>query len=227
MKRKILTLCLVLVLAVTAIGGATLAYFTDTDSKTNTFTVGKVDITLNDEFEQRSKLLPAIGDGEGGAVTDDDGKYLNAVDKIVSVTNNDGSEDAYVRVHIAVPSSLAELLILSATSDTAGQNWYDGQDTVVSYTTEIDGVAYNVTCQTYSKKLAAGEKTTNVLEWVALASNATSEDMEAIQNGFNIIVLAEGVQATGFSDAYTALEEAFGTPDATENPWNNYGITTE
>lgn len=46
MKKKILTLCLVLALAATAVIGGTLAYFTDTDAETNTFTVGNVKIDL-------------------------------------------------------------------------------------------------------------------------------------------------------------------------------------
>lgn len=45
-KKKILTLCLVACLAITAIAGASLAYFTDTKSATNTFTVGNVSIDL-------------------------------------------------------------------------------------------------------------------------------------------------------------------------------------
>lgn len=49
MKKKIVALCLCVALAVVAIGGATLAYFTDTtDAKTNTFTVGNVDIDLTE-----------------------------------------------------------------------------------------------------------------------------------------------------------------------------------
>lgn len=46
MKKKIVALCLCVALAVVAIGGATLAYFTDTKTATNTFTVGNVKIEL-------------------------------------------------------------------------------------------------------------------------------------------------------------------------------------
>ena len=48
MKKKILSLCLVIVLAATAIVGGTLAYFTDDDSATNEFTVGNVTIDLTE-----------------------------------------------------------------------------------------------------------------------------------------------------------------------------------
>lgn len=46
MKKKIIALCLVVALALTAVVSGSLAYFTDTDAKTNTFTVGSVDIEL-------------------------------------------------------------------------------------------------------------------------------------------------------------------------------------
>ena len=46
MKKKILSLCLVLALAAVAVVGGTLAYFTDTDAETNVFTVGNVSIDL-------------------------------------------------------------------------------------------------------------------------------------------------------------------------------------
>ena len=46
MKKKILTLCLVVALAATAVIGGTLAYFTDTAEETNVITMGKVDAEL-------------------------------------------------------------------------------------------------------------------------------------------------------------------------------------
>ena len=61
MKKKILSLCLVLALALTAIGGATLAYFTDTDSAKNTFTVGNVKIQLLESSLHRENAGVANG----------------------------------------------------------------------------------------------------------------------------------------------------------------------
>ena len=43
MKKKILAIGLVVAMAATAVVGGTLAYFTDTDQKTNTFTAGGVE----------------------------------------------------------------------------------------------------------------------------------------------------------------------------------------
>ena len=50
MKKKITALFLCVALAAIAIVGASLAYFSDTDNKTNTFTVGGVKIDLIDAF---------------------------------------------------------------------------------------------------------------------------------------------------------------------------------
>lgn len=61
MKKKIIALCLVVVLAITAITGATLAYFTDTDEATNTFTVGNVKIKLIESNLHRSNAGYANG----------------------------------------------------------------------------------------------------------------------------------------------------------------------
>ena len=46
MKKKIIALSVAFVLVAVAAIGATLAYFTDTETKTNTFTVGGVDIEI-------------------------------------------------------------------------------------------------------------------------------------------------------------------------------------
>lgn len=46
MKKKILALCLCVALVAVAVAGVTMAYFTDTDSATNTFTMGSVEIKL-------------------------------------------------------------------------------------------------------------------------------------------------------------------------------------
>lgn len=47
-KKKIVSLCLAAVLVVMAIAGATVAYFTDTKTADNTFTMGNVKITLDE-----------------------------------------------------------------------------------------------------------------------------------------------------------------------------------
>lgn len=120
MKKKILTLSLALAMAATAIVGASLAYFTDTDEQTNTFTVGNVQIDLIEQQRKLDadgkkttdledftdgKLLPIVGSAQGDK--DELGMPVaaNYVDKMITVKNT-GTEDAWVRVYFAIPAAL-------------------------------------------------------------------------------------------------------------------------
>ena len=57
MKKKIVSIALVACLALMAIAGASLAYFTDTDAEENVFTTGKVDIDLVETFDEENAKL--------------------------------------------------------------------------------------------------------------------------------------------------------------------------
>ena len=83
MKKKILTICLIVALAATAIIGGTLAYFTDKDEATNTFTMGNVKIDLKETFDPDTAVLRP-----GSQKT-------NEIEKKVWIENT-GSENAYV-----------------------------------------------------------------------------------------------------------------------------------
>ena len=102
MKKKILTICLIVALAATAIIGGTLAYFTDKAEATNTFTVGNVKIQLIEQqktenglvtFEQNKPLVP--GKSNDG----------NAVSKIATIKNT-GANDAWVWAELRIPAYL-------------------------------------------------------------------------------------------------------------------------
>ena len=231
MKKKILALCLVVVLAVTAVTGATLAYFTDTDAQKNTFTTGNVKIDLWEDFGDNDEngiehLVPAVGSAQAGTLK-------NGIEKEVYVTN-DGSEDAYVRVHIAIPSILdnaqpdfdASKNVLHFNYDSASVedgkwNWSKTVDGTTgsnwnSYTTTIDSVSYNVYVVTYETALKKNDTTLDAIHQVYLDSETTNEDItkikETLGDNWYIYVVAEGAQAEGFADAYEALNTSFGDP---------------
>lgn len=189
MKKKILSVCLVAVIAVTAIAGASLAYFTDTDDATNVFTVGGVKIALNEQqrndagtaleaFENDKVLMPIAGSAQGAKDKFGLPTAENYVDKIVTVKNT-GASEAFVRVFVAIPTALQ--------GETAAKNplhWNTGNkftaagdyDTTATkqpehadYSTKcvfanvgtatIDGIAYDVCSFTYTDALAAGDET--------------------------------------------------------------------
>lgn len=186
MKKKIIALCLIIALALTAVTGATLAYFTDTDAETNTFAVGNVKIEQyekdeNDEdFTQGQKIYPII---------DANKKYEdpNYVWKRVTVKNT-GSEDAYVRTFIAIPTvdgnsedneaynNWLHWNGSSASDDEAfygelpyKNDWYWDTDLKNdwpgnggawnSFTATIDGNSYNVFVATHKSVVKSGEET--------------------------------------------------------------------
>lgn len=238
MKKKIMAIFLCVALVAIAVVGASLAYFTDTDKADNVFTTGKVDISLKENFDQNSKLLPATGSAQQGTLE-------NGVKKEIAVTVEEGSEDTYVRVHIAIPSILDEgnptfdaknnVLHFNYAPESIGEGKWDWSKTTGApyegdwnyYETTIDGISYNVYVVTYGTALKAGETTPEyAMRQVYLDSKVTGADMEKINEALDgklqIKVFAEGAQAAGFDNAYDALNAAFKTPGSAGyvDPWN-------
>ena len=203
MKKKILTLCLVICLAATAIIGGTLAYFTDTDEATNTFAVGNVKIDLIEQqrgenglvpFEQNKKLYPIVGSAQGDK--DEYGMPIakNYVDKMVTIKNT-GSEKAYIRAYFAIPSALddgyetfnAGMNILhfnfgnkvvdGTVTSTYGVEWNWQHDGKWNYfETTIDGIAYNVYYADYFEAVDADATTEQFVQGVYLDKSFDMKD---------------------------------------------------
>ena len=123
MKKKTLALLLALVLVFGAAVGGTIAYLTDTtDPITNTFTVGKVDITLTETFNTdtnndqkndawQAQLIPGT-------------TYTK--DPIVTVTAD--SEDCWLFVKFEEIGSPKTYLTYTSNL-TAANGWTQGDDT--------------------------------------------------------------------------------------------------
>lgn len=240
MKKKILAFAMVFALAAVAVVGGSLAYFTDTDAKDNTFTTGNVKIELIENFGDNDpttpeKLLPATGSAQ-------DGTLENGITKEVTVKNT-GSEAAYVRVHIAIPNVLdngsdtfdagKNVLHFNFAKDSIGEGKWDWSKTSGTpykgdwnyYETSINNVNYNVYVVTYGRALKTGQVTPEkAMHQVYLGSNVTNEDIDKINKtlgeNWKILVVAEGTQAAGFKDAYSALNTAFGVPGSYNVDWS-------
>ena len=195
MKKKLTAVALVVCMLAIMLVGASLAYFTDTDEATNTFTVGKIDITLKETFRQNSKLLPGS-------------KTVNNVPKRVSIELEDGSEDAYVWYEWLIPAELDSTDGSTGTNNVVHVNaagstwdnwrndkrfWDEGQTEALPLektwdhdpetelginvgpqgyfrTETIDGVVYNVYVVLYHGKLSAGDETSVAMTQVYLDS---------------------------------------------------------
>ncbi len=107
MKRKIIALCLIVAMLGVAVVGSTLAYFTDSEQATNVFTVGNIDIELDedaavldaDDNELSNKLI----EREDGAVYTNI-MPTNYLKKEVTITNKENP--AYVRVVVLLNNHL-------------------------------------------------------------------------------------------------------------------------
>ena len=196
MKKNLLALVLVVALAATAVIGGTLAYFTDTDEATNTFTVGGVKIDLietdrhGNAFKQNQILMPIVGSAQGDK--DETGNPIakNYIDKIVTIENT-GNSAAYVRAYFAIPSDLddgyetfnagANILHFNFGNangaTTLGNQWEWMHGNKWNYfETTIDGVAYNVYFADYYQPLAANDTTEQFVSGVYLDASFDSKD---------------------------------------------------
>ena len=228
MKKKIFAIAIVMCLAIVAIAGASLAYFTDTDDATNIFTSGKVDITLNEEFdEENAQLVPGVD-----------------IQKNVTISLSDDSVESYVWYTYAIPAVVDDANNHAFNNiihvNHAGRNWLgyqnnqkywiEGQteatpedqcwiiDNKVIEQKEIYGVLYNVYVVLYNGTLEAGEETTIGMTKVYCDTkvdfdNETGkytikgQDIGFDLNNVKIIVTAYGIQAATFEtvqDAYAA-----------------------
>ena len=195
MKKKITAIFLCVALVAIAVVGASLAYFTDTDNETNTFTVGNVKIDLIEQqrgknglepFEQNKKLYPIVGSAQGEKDALGMPTAKNYVDKMVTIKNT-GSEKAYIRAYFAIPSALddgyetfnAGMNVLhfnfgnkvenGVVTSTEGVEWKWTHDGKWNYfETTIDGIKYNVYYADYYQAVDAGATTAQLVQGVYL-----------------------------------------------------------
>lgn len=206
MKKKILVIALAVVLALTAVAGASLAYFTDRDSADNTFVVGDKTVgagveiklieqerktdddgdTVLDDFTQGKSLYPINGSAQG--VKDEYGlpTAANYVDKIVTVQNL--RNDAYVRVYIAIPAALVS--DGSASDDILHWNW--GNKFCPNGDYAQAGQA--------TGQQDAPDYTANMGDLVQLAGTTTIDDVEYIvyYQTYNKVLTEEEVTGSAF-----------------------------
>lgn len=194
MKKRIVTLALVVALvAIAAVG--TLAYFTDTDNATNTFTVGNVSIDLIEQqrgekglvdFVNDKKLFPIVGSAQGEQDSYGMPIAKNYVDKMVTI-KNDGTEAAYIRAYFAIPTALDDgyetfnagmnvlhfnfgsKVVDGNVISTDGVEWIWKHDGKWNYfETTINGIAYNVYFADYYTAVEAGATTEQLIKGVYL-----------------------------------------------------------
>ena len=200
MKKKIFMITLAACLIILSIASTSLAYFTDTDAKSNVFTVGNVGITLN-YTENDARLYP--GQAYGSA----------------TITNV-GNEEAYVGaiIKLTVPQGTSFETVSSIftglsdnTNNTNNTIKYVQTETVQTETVYTVYTVYVVV----GTVLATGS-TANIFTNMAIPATWGNAEM-ALLRGLSVDITAYATQTVGFNNATEALKAAFAN-----NGWENY-----
>lgn len=228
-KALLLTLCAVLLVAASVLG--TMAYLTSSDTVTNTFTVGKVEIKL-DETDVTNptgprvkansyKLMPGTTYTKDPTVTVKAGSeesyvrmkvtFNNATDIIALCTDPEFAEDGPTGVENAYPLIRMVNFVEANAAKWDGiipDNMVDTEEMLANakyfvYDKPTDTLTYYFY---YNETVAApdGDVVLPVLfDKVTLPEWVTSDQLATLEN-FQITVVAEAIQADGFANAGAA-----------------------
>ena len=209
MKKKLLVAALAVIMVVTAIAGTSLAYLKDTDTKTNTFTVGDVNIHIDEwtkdgdvwsEYEDLQHLSPIA-------------QSKAPFNKMVE-TVNDGSEPAYIRTFITCSAedywdlgygfnsgAGAKDLARPNVSGNYTMHYLD-KWTDLGKTTVNGKEVYIFMCE-HKEAIPAGDSILSLTKvWVY--DNVENED---IDSEFDVLVFSEAIQSANltYEEAMAAL----------------------
>ena len=232
MKKKITAIALVVCLVAVAIVGGSLAYFTDTDNETNTFTVGNVDIELVEKnadgtpFTPDQVLLPGS-------------KTENNIAKRVTVENV-GQSDAYCWIEVWVPAALDDGDDNSPTAPGLGNSLHFNYGQTVTETKagflgskDINGVSYNgyVHFVKNDTAVAKDNSSAQLLDQVymdkkvAQCTNPQHQNCLILADGqthyngdWNLVINAIGFQADGVASIEAAITNYY-NKDVTTYLW--------
>lgn len=213
-KKKIVSLCLAAVLVVMAIAGATVAYFTDTKTADNTFTMGNVQIKLDETN---------VNDPEGDRVSSNEyNVYPGAVVTKDPIVHNTGKNGAYIRATVNVSNWMN--LVGAYYPDFKETFPNDGYKAALNLLVGTLGEGWSVVgveagdvftigqfdakfILKYDGVLAAGADTTAMFQTVTIPAgidNANADSFDEVK------VVAQAIQADGFG----TWEAAFAAYDA-------------
>lgn len=221
MKKRILTLALVVATLATCFGG-TLAYLQDSKSQKNTFTTGNVYINLDE----------ADVDGEG-RTSEDQTYHLfpgAVITKDPTITVTAKSESAWVAAKVTVKGDLYGIAGIAGTdmidintvakggllnaAPAAVQNWnglalvHETADCVVYQDANKAGNTW--TLYIFMKAVQPKNATIALFERIEIPATWGNTEMTAV-NGMEISVQAFAAQTYGFDTCYQAMTTAFAT----------------
>ncbi len=206
MKKKKTLLAALVLLLVFVVGGA-VAYFTDTDQKTNTFTIGNVDITLTEDG------WDALTDSNSNAIPDDAEDMMpgETVTKDPVINNVSTKNPAYVFAKVEVPCTT--VVAPATTSEelftyTVNEGWTEltvANELPVACTsggtaTHVYYYGTNNTLTSLAKATSATTPTpTSTPVFSSVTLRSTLKGNEGLSGEKQIVVTGYGIQTEGLS----------------------------
>ena len=203
-KALLICVCVVALVCVTVMG--TLAWLTDNDSVENTFTVGQVDITV-DETKVDANGTPVDG---ADRVKENQYHILPGMEytKDPTMTVIKGSEDSYVRMILTVHNASDVQAILTKYSLGDFSVLIGGWD---ANTWLYQGFTEDTANNTisfefrYKEKVAKSETDTKLpalFKKLIVPGKITGEEMNGLYDGgFKMVVTGHAIQTSGFATA--------------------------
>lgn len=230
MKKKIFAIALAASIAVLAIAGTSMAYFTDTEEYTNVFTAGNVTISLTEAPAERSADNGNIVAVAGNRIPFNADTVYNPLfpqQKIAKdpTIKNIGTEEAYFGAIITITNvaptegatvgDVKKVLYANTAAEnseykqTSVANFIKGlpeadKATVTIKETDAGFVIYVVYNGKYAKDASA-----TVFTGIEIPSNWDNKEMAQV-NGLKVNVQAYAVQTAGMTEgSLKALQAAF------------------
>ena len=206
MKKKKTILAAVVLLLVAVVGGA-IAYFTDTDSKTNTFTIGNVDITLTED------AWDALADTNNNDIPDlaEDMMPGESVTKDPTINNVSTKNPAFVFAKVEVPCT-TETTPQEIFTYTVNTGWTELTTTGLPEACTSGGNATHVyyygsdgTLTELAKATNAQTPTsTSTAVFSSVTLRSTLKGNEGLTGNKNIVVTGYGIQKDGLASTVPA-----------------------
>ena len=204
--KKTLTVIIALVLVVVMSVAGTVAYLTSSDTVTNTFTVGNVQIKLDEAKANPDGSLVANAD----RVKANSYKLLpgHTYNKDPMVTVLNGSESSYIKMTVTFSKAneLDAIFDPDGATLTTIFNGYDSSNW--TYKGNTKNAADNTRTYEFWYKEAVAAPDGNValdalFDSITVPGSITNEQLKTIE-GMTITVNAYAIQADGFTDAADA-----------------------
>lgn len=228
MKKRIISLCMVVCLLAVAIVGGTMAYFTDTKSATNTMTIGDVSITLEEKTREGDAWV-AYNDATARIYPMTIADGYNEYNKLVVTTNTSTTGDAaYIRTIVLFEKNDKNPVLTNDDCCLPGLHFafHDHNDylesngihgvksEILKDTVTVNNEEYHVVVFTeVAGKTVAKNETVRSMYNVWMDENITDTDAQGWGDKVDVIALSQAIQAEGLThaEAMTALGEINGT----------------